>query len=452
MAQSNSAGVTLGKNWSITNCLFKNNGIDTNDHSSIFAWADNVICSNNTFTADSMFPNGITGASGSFVAYEVHGANQRFTNNLVRNYYQGLWVATNLTSAVEQIVISENTFSPVNFYAVDFFRFSASEQAIQDVLIDGNTVKLDDTVPGSGPVPDVKAAFQITPFYSVKNVQISNNICTKTGTGKASTFLNLGDSGTVAGQKHRNIIVKNNYASGFAVGTNLTTSATNGLGYVEVSNNSFVDFTPQGAFTVPVGISTAGPSVFDYLVIDNNTFADNTASPVFQRGVLLQGVITNLYTGSQKYRGLTVANYGESSLTVTNRFGEYANILFTSTWVSGSAITVGNGSSSGAYTLKGNQVTINATLTVGSTTSFPGGALSLTLPFVSTLAGLSFIGSWKIFDSSAATFTFGSIVADGTTSTATLQVNGANLVATNISPVPLATGDTVAVQITYARA
>lgn len=452
IAQSNSAGVVLGKNWSVTNCLFKNNGLDTDDHSSIFAWADNVVFDNNIFTADSMFPNGISGNSGTFVAYEVHGANQRFTNNLVRNYYQGMWVATNLTSAVENVIISGNTFSPVKFHAVDFYRFSALEQEIRNILIDCNTVSLDDTVPASGPVADLKAAFQIAPSYSVKDVQISNNICKKTGTDKASVFLNLAVSGAVAGQKHTGVLVKNNYASGLNTGINLGTTATNGLGYIEISENSFVDFTPQGVFTAPAGINVNAPSAIDYLVIDGNTFTDNSASPAFQTGIRLVGTITNLYVGSQKYRGLTVANYTETSLTVTNRYGEHTNIPFTPNWKSGgAAVTVGNGSVLGYYSVKGNQVTVNARLTVGSTTTFTAGSMAMDLPTASALTGTQYLGGWRIFDSSASTFTFGSSEIDGTASQLTLQVSGGTF-ATNGSPVPLATGDVVSVQITYSRA
>jgi len=447
MAQSNVSGVVLGKKWAVTNCLFKNNGLDTDDHSSIFAWVDDVLCEGNTFTADTMYPNGISGNSGTFVAYEVHGANQRFINNLVSNYYQGMWVATNLTSDVDNVVISGNTFSPINFAGIDFYRNSAVESSITKILIDGNTIGLDDTVP-SGIVPDLKVAVQINTPYLLKNIQVSNNLCSKVGTTKASAFINLGTYGTVAAQKHDNIVIKSNYATGFAIGASIGTSATNGFGYVEVSENSFVDFSPQGAFTITQGVGTSGASAIDSLVLEGNTFKAGTSA--FDYGNYLTGTITNLYVSSQKFFGMSIANYAEVGLTVTNRQGEFDKLPFTPIWNAGSAITLGNGSVLGRYAIKGDQVTVTAVLNVGSTTSFPGGNLFLSAPIAAGVSGQQYLGTWRIFDSNVGQFVFGDAVIEGTGSNIDLQVSGGTF-ATNSSPVALAAGDQVSVQITYNR-
>lgn len=374
MAQSNASGVVLGKNWIVSNCLFKNNGLDSDDHSSIFAWVDNVVCDNNTFTADTMFPNGITGNSGSFVAYEVHGANQRFTNNVVQNYYQGMWVGVNLTSDVDNVIIANNTFSPIQFVAVDFFRFGALDSAINKILIDSNTVKLDDSV-GSGVVPDLKAAFQLNCWYAVTNVQISNNLCSKVGTNKASAFFNFGNSGTVAGQKHQNIVVKNNCAVGFTLGVVTATTATNGIGYLEVSNNSFVNFTPQGAFTVPQGVALNGVTAYDYVVINNNTFTDSAGPSVFEYGIRLTGTVTNLFVGSQEYNRL-INDYVEATFTATGRRQGVAALTFgalptQSTWKIGdvaynSSVTE-SGSGGSKYIVKGWSRITNGTNNVLNT-------------------------------------------------------------------------------------
>ena len=360
MAQSNVSGVILGKYWTVTNCLFENNGLDTNDHSSIFAWVDNVVCSNNTFTADTMFPNGLWAGTGSFVAYEVHGANQRFTNNLVRNYYQGMWVGVNLTSDVDNVIISNNTFSPIQFAAIDFYTFDATGSLITKILIDSNTVGIDDSV-GTGTVPDLKTAFQLNPSYGVTNVQISNNLCSKIGTSKASAFFNFGISGAVAGQKHTGIVVKNNYVVGFSLGVNSSTSATNGIGYVEISGNSFVDFTPQGAFTIPQGIALTGVTAYDYVVITDNTFSDSAATPVFNIGVRLAGNFTNLFFGEQEYNRV-INEFVEASLTVTGRRQGVTALTFAalptqSTWSVGdvaySSSVTESGSGGSKYIVKG---------------------------------------------------------------------------------------------------
>jgi hypothetical protein len=362
MGQSNSSGVTISSNWWITNCLFKNNGLDTDDHSSIYALADNVVCENNTFTADTMWPNGVSGNSGSFVAYEVHGANQRFVTNLVSNYYQGMWVAGNQTSDCDNIIIANNTFSPIKFTAIDFFRFSAAESIISKVVIDANTVGLDDTVP-SGTVPDLKVAFQINASYKITDVQITNNLCSKIGTTKASAFVNLGIPFTVANQKHTDIVIKNNIALGFTFGVYSNTTATNGMGYVEVSGNSFVNFTVQGAFANPTGVFVNAVTAYDYLVIDNNTFTDNAnaETSAFEFGIRLTGTVTNLFVGPQKYNNIS-NEYVESTFTVTGRRQGVSALTFAalptqSTWKIGdvafnSVVTEAGGGGS-KYIVKG---------------------------------------------------------------------------------------------------
>jgi|LakMenEpi03Aug12_release.lakeMendotaPanAssembly.Ray.scaffolds.fasta_scaffold32315_10 hypothetical protein len=457
MAQSNIPGVTLGQNWTVRGCLFKNNGLDSDDHSSIFGWANDVVCDGNTFTADTMFPNGFTGNSGTFVAYEIHGANHRFTNNLVENYFQGMWVASNLTSDADNIVIANNTFSPINFAAIDFFRFSAAESLIKKVLIDGNTVGLDDTVP-TGLVPDLKVAFQIAPFYGISDVQISNNIATKIGTNKASAFLNVASQAAVAGQKHKNIVVKNNYANGWTFGVVLTTSAINGMGAVEITENNFVNCLPSTGFAFSQGISVGGTtSAYDNLFIGSNSFIDEQAVPTQSFGIRLDALITNLNVKPQNYRGMTVANYAETvGTTVTNRYGYYENRDFTPVWkVSGTPITVGNGVSVGFVNINEKQVTLNAYLFVGSTTSFgAGGNLQLDLPSValSDPRVAQYFGTWRITDDSAGpNFRYGWSEIDGGNNVITMQVDNGTF-ATSGSPVALTTNDVWSVQITYMRA
>ena len=458
MAQSNSAGVTLGTNWSITNCFFKNNGLDTNDHSSVFAWANDVVCSNNIFTADTMFPNGIVGNSGTFVGYEVHGANQRFVDNLVENYWQGMWVASNLTSDADNIVIANNTFSPINFAAIDFFRFDAAESIIKKVLIDGNTIGLDDTVPPTGVLPTLKTGIQIAPYYKISDVQISNNIASKIGTSKASAFVNVVSQAAAASQAHSDIVIKNNYTTGYTFGVVLTTSAINGMGPVEITGNNFLNCLPATSFAFSQGIAVAGTtSAYKNLFIGTNSFIDNQTVPTQSFGIRLDALITNLNVKPQNYQGMTVANYAETAGTVvTNRFGYYENRDFTPVWkVSGTPITVGNAISVGFLTINEKQVTINAYLSIGSTTSFgAGGNLQLDLPSValSDPRVAQYFGTWRISDFSAGpNFRYGWTEIDGGNNVITLQVDNGTF-ATSGSPVALTTDDVLSVQITYMRA
>jgi len=429
MAQSNSVGVTLGKNWSITNCLFKNNGLDTDDHSSVFAWAEDVVCEGNTFTADTMFPNGISGNSGSFVGYEVHGANQRFTNNFISNYWQGMWVASNLTAQAANIIISNNTFSPVKWYAIDFFRSSSTETEINRVLIEGNTVLVDDTTL-TGVVPTFKAAFQIASFYRIQNVQISNNLCSKSGATIPSVGILITPQGN-ASNEHRNITIRDNAITGFGSGVATFINATNGMGPLEISNNYIRNCSDAPGYTTPqgvsIGLSGVAPlaTAYEALFISNNTFIDDRAVKQMDFGIRLDQVtVTNLNVQRQKYLGMVTANYAEASTTVTNRFGYYEYI---------------------------KQVTINATLTVGSTTSFGAGIITLDLPFTTNANPLGYIGNWRIFDTSPSTYYFGGAVSVNSDTGVGLQLNNGTNV-TNTSPITFAAGDTIFLQLTYTRA
>ena len=457
MAQSNSVGVTLGQNWTITNCLFQNNGLDTDDHSSVFAWAENVKCENNTFTADTMFPNGISGNSGSFVAYEVHGANQRFANNLISNYWQGMWVASNLTSQAANIIISNNTFSPVKWYAIDFFRSSATETEINRVLIEGNTVLVDDTTL-TGVVPTFKAAFQIASFYRVQNVQISNNFCSKTGANIPSIGILITPQGN-ANNDHRNIIIRDNAFSNFGSGIATFINSTNGMGPLEISNNYIRNCsdapgyaTPQG---VAIGLSGVAPlaTAYEALFISNNTFIDDRTVKQMDFGIRLDQVtVTNLNVQRQKYLGMVTGNYAEASTTVTNRFGYYEYITFTPVWKAGGvAITLGDGSRNASYTVDEKQVTINAVLVVGSTTSFGAGVITLDLPFTTNANPLGYIGTWRIFDDNTSTYYFGGAVSVNNDTGVGLQLNNGSNV-TNTSPITFAAGDNIYLQLTYTRA
>ncbi len=455
--QTNTVGLILSKNWAIKNCLFKNNGIDTDDHSSIYAWADNVVCDSNIFTADTMFPNGISGNSGTLVAYEVHGANQRFVNNLISNYWQGMWVASNTTSSAENIIIANNTFSPVKWYAIDFFRNDAVETDISRVLIHGNTVLVDDTTT-TGTLPTYKVAFQIASFRRIQNVQISNNFCSKSGATIASVGVLITPQSN-ASNDHRGIIIRDNAFNNFNAGVATFINSTNGMGPLEISNNYIRNCsdatgyaTPQG---VAVGLSGVAPlaTAYESLFISNNTFIDDRSVKQMDFGIRLDQVtVTNLNVQRQKYVGMVTANYAEASTTVTNRFGYYPNVALTPTWRSNAtAITVGNGAVNASYTVDEAQVTISFALLVGSTTSFAAGVLTVDLPFTSSPTTVNYIGNWRIFDTSTSTYYFGGAFVTENTTGVSLQLDGGSNV-TNTSPITFATGDLVTVQVTYTRA
>lgn len=177
MAQTNTAGATLGKRWKILNNVFENVGLDSGDHSSIFGWATDVEVRGNVFTNPAPFNSGA--ATGGLVACEVHGSNTVFTGNRIHNYYQGLWIGTNLT---EDFVSNVNVFGNTAKVGVCFTDFYSAnlpwggelnERPIQMVNIYGNAIEIDASV-----VPDqVKVFFRIAARRQPKLVNIYGNVC-----------------------------------------------------------------------------------------------------------------------------------------------------------------------------------------------------------------------------------------------------------------------------------
>lgn len=451
LMQSNTVGVTLGNNWTIKNNLFSNNGLDTNDHSSIYGWSENILVDGNTFTNST--PYATVGSTGGNVAYEVHGAYTKFTNNYVKNYYQGIWVASNLTSPTTNVIINNNSFY-TSFYGIAFYRESVSETAISQINIENNAFYLDNFVPSISPLPDTKVAVLINTSYAVTNVLVANNIASA-GVSTIPTAFSFIGACAIAGQLQNDITIRGNKANGLSVGQRVGTIATNGLGYIFVQDNDFTDLTPPSGGGTTIGIYASfvtTASSIALLSLKGNNIADTRTSSQTTYGIYLSGIVNTLYVSNNTYKNTLTADYIEVGLTVTTRRGLFNNLVFTPTFkTSGGAITLGNGSVLGRVSISDGQsgvqqVTLNATITVGSTTVLPAGNLQMTLPYTALVSGIQYFGTTRIFNGGA--FYFGVFEVDGTGSTASFQVNGGTY-ATTTSPVTITTGDVLAVQLTY---
>jgi hypothetical protein len=263
-----------------------------------------------------------------------------------------------------------------------------------------------------------------------------------------------------ANSDHRGIIIRDNTFNNFNSGVSTFINSTNGMGPLEISNNYFRNCsdatgyaTPQG---IAIGLSGVAPLATAYasLFISNNTFIDDRIVKQMDFGIRLdQETVTNLNVQRQKYDVMVTSNYAEASTTVTNRFGYYQDVALTPVWKSGgSAITVGNCAVNASYTIDESQVTISAALLVGSTTSFAGGILTVDLPFPAASTTVNYNGTWRISDASPAGFYFGGAVVVENATGIGLQIGGGGSNVTETSPITLADGDLVTVQVTYTRA
>lgn len=376
--QSATASVTLGKRWTVRDCLFNNNGLDTDDHSCYYAWVDDAITDGNTFTADTM--QGTTGSTGMTVAYEVHGANHRFVNNKIRNAYRGMWVSANLTSDVSNTIIQGNTISPVKAYGVDFFREDASATAVYKTLIANNAFGISND---SG-APSPRAAVNIASSYQVRDILICDNIAESVDTTVGSAFVQITPQ-AVAGQYPTGVVINDNNVLAFTMGVLIATNATNGMGTLKISNNNWRNFVVATVFTVPLGIdgSRITTGAVSNLELVGNTATDTRGGgAVMQYGISLAGTITTLYLKGNDATGMTVAAYLETGTTITNRKGDQSG-----TWTptrNGFTEVLGGGTitTSGTYRMRDDLCTVTATITAA------GGATIAAVAGTSYLSGL----------------------------------------------------------------
>ncbi len=385
VAQSNTASVTLGNRWRITNNKFLNNGLDTDDHTSIFAWANDVICSGNVFSNDT--PPFTTGKTGGRVAYEVHGSNHKFTGNNVKNYLRGVWVSSNYTSVVENTLIQGNTFY-TSFYGIDFFRTLSSLTTHRNTLISGNSFYFDSyNYTGA---PTQKAAVNIACEYAISNVRITDNVCYCTDTVVGSAFCVISPQ-TVAGQTYDKIVCNDNQVFGTTYGVFARTNATNGLGYIEVKNNTWTDLSNAGVFTSPIGVFIDGVTAITTLHIDGNACIDTrSGSAQCDYGVYATGTVTNYYLGRNTSVGMVSSDYLENSFTATNRRGinGFSTLAAASTLTIPAEVTnlVVTGNTNIDNIATGNHMgkTIGITFTGTPTVSDGGGNLKLAGNFVAS--------------------------------------------------------------------
>src|ERR1700761_3396673 len=214
------AGTTpiLGINWIIKTSLFLNGGLDASDHTSIFAWCEDVICEGNLFSSD--LPPFTVGLTGAKTAYEVHGSNQRFANNQILNYVTGVIVAGNFTHTTLNTIVMGNNFY-VTDWGVLFFREQVGAMLeIDGSLISDNSFYFDNYSysprqqwPETGLGFRVAVGFQgqNSPFQlACNNVKICDNICNFSGTSVQSAFVRWDTAATVASNVCSNLSITDN--------------------------------------------------------------------------------------------------------------------------------------------------------------------------------------------------------------------------------------------------
>lgn len=239
MAQSNTEGVTLGSNWVIRNSRFYNNGFDSVDHSSIYAFANDVECYGNTFDNPSMFKT-----VGGLVAIEVHGSNTRIHNNVINNYFQGIWVAINWSQPlIDNTEIYSNT-AKVSGVFVDFYNGNLEKPPFYPISITNTRIYNNSVTVTNDPVPDALKQFvRIGSKIHPVNTSITGNKVVSESTSKNVSFVSV----IVFPDQVRgldNLLISDNTAAGLGDGILFFWNKNTDLNKIQITNNNFGRYLP----------------------------------------------------------------------------------------------------------------------------------------------------------------------------------------------------------------
>lgn len=243
MGQNSDPHAPLGSGWMLQRCAFEENGLDTDDHSSIFAYAQDVSVDRCHFANARSYDG-----TGVNTAYEVHGSHQRITNCSFSNMLRGIWVANNYATVTRNTLIASNRFRTA-FYGIDFFHDRATARAITDTRIDRNTFDFDDIGIDSLPRLDLKAAVQVASEYGQRNVTITGNTMTKRGRSITTAFVVVTGGASGAG-RHDAIVARENTGYGLTFGSFVRTSPTAGLGRLSFTQNHWRALAPSATMAI----------------------------------------------------------------------------------------------------------------------------------------------------------------------------------------------------------
>lgn len=295
MGQTEEVDASLGQDWIIERCRFLDNGMDTDDHSSIYAYAEGVQTRHCTFSNTTPF-----GPTGVNTAYEVHGSRQTIYDCKFINMMRGIWIANNYSKLTTDIRISDNSFRTI-FYGVDFFNDRSRAKPIRRTAIVRNQFAFDDNVIPSSPGLDFKAAIQIASEFGQQDVRISENRVRKTGHVVSSAFLVV-TGGAIGDARHDAIVATDNQGSGLTFGSFVRTAPSAGIGRVTIIRSEWTNLAPSAKMAVAAGDvveHTGVPQLIASLTLGGGGVqaADgNRVEPVYINGLVGSLVIDPIHT------------------------------------------------------------------------------------------------------------------------------------------------------------
>ncbi|PCG09102.1 hypothetical protein COA17_09425 [Sphingomonas ginsenosidimutans] len=290
MAQNSDPAALLGRGWTIDRCRFEENGHDTDDHSSIFAWAEEVAINSCRFVNARPFDG-----TGVNTAIEVHGARQRITRSTFVNMMRGIWVANNFSAPTVDTLVADNDFRPV-FYGVDFFHDRPSAREVVDTRIERNRFAFDDTAIARLSRLDLKAAVQIASEYAQRKIAVTGNVATKKGHAITAAFVVV-TGGASGDRRHDAISVTGNIGDGLTFGSFLRTAPGAGLGSITLTGNRWTGLAPSRTMAIAAGDAveqTGHPQPIETLTLGGGTAEPATRGDRRFRPVFINTLVRSL--------------------------------------------------------------------------------------------------------------------------------------------------------------
>lgn len=326
-----------------------NSGIDSKDHSSIFAFGDNV----RVLDCEFDHPAPATGVRSPIVAVELHGNSNEMAGCNIRNYMQVCWISAGDEGERARIHVHDNR-AEVTWYGVALFTNTVWHDNVSGIDVHDNIIRITGDVithPNlSGPKFGMYLA--VGDGCNVLRMNIHHNQLYSTDRNNNVGIFLGANTGSGIGEA----IIDNNLTDGFSKGVLISASG----GYlVSVSLKANETLNCAASIATPSGdtrgIQFTGTPVFD-LHLSGNLAGSGIFGTAPAIGLEIAGVCTNLFAegndGGDSAIGLqdtaTVSGYrsGAQALTRPARPS-------TGTWRAGtrvrngapSQISVGSGGS-----------------------------------------------------------------------------------------------------------
>lgn len=295
------ASAVLSSNVEIYGCRFYNNGIDSQDHSSVYMWGNNINVHDCVFS----HPTLSTGQLGPVVAAELHGSENFFCNNIVTNYCQGVWISGNQTTPSVGMTVSNNSFS-VSWVGIGLFSINPISLGLQDVLISGNRIWIK-----SGTLTNPGLTFSKTGMLlAMTNGELDRMVVTGNSIRCTDATNNIGILVSAnSGAFVVDALIEGNQVSGFSRGIAVGLGATGAVFDINMKSNNICNMTPSASLALTQGIHVSG--ALGKISISENEISGSASHPN-------QCIYLGTFGGSATLDSLFMAN---NSLDANAAFG-----------------------------------------------------------------------------------------------------------------------------------